>query len=187
MEKFDNVSDEQLVSFVLKDQENYREVVKRYEHKLYRYIVYLIKDKDKSKDVLQNTFLKAFINLRGFNQKRKFSSWIYRIAHNEAINEIKKHRKEILSTKKDLVERRVTSKENIYKDITDKETQTIVRKHLEKLPLKYKEPLILYYLEEKTYREISDILRISVGGVGTRINRAKNLMKQIYEKKEKQQ
>ena len=59
----------------------------------------------------------------------------------------------------------------------------MVKKCLEEIPLLYREPLSLYFLEDKTYGEISDILRIPIGTVGTRINRAKIIMKQKCQRK----
>ena len=83
--------DEELVELIIKDdQELFGERVTRYQDKLERYILRLGSSKEQSQDVVQDTFIKAFKNLRGFNQSLKFSSWIYRIAHNEAINLFKK-------------------------------------------------------------------------------------------------
>ena len=69
-----------------KDQELYGEVVRRYQDKLLRYADYLMQNESRAADVTQNAFIKAFINLNSFDTGKKFSSWIYRITHNEAIN-----------------------------------------------------------------------------------------------------
>ena len=70
-----NLSDEELVDFVRKkDKESYIEVVRRYQNKLSRYVNYIIRDENQSDDIVQNTFIKAYKNLHGFNTKRKFSS-----------------------------------------------------------------------------------------------------------------
>jgi RNA polymerase sigma-70 factor, ECF subfamily len=95
MQNFKDFSDEQLVEEVRsKDQELYSHIVDRYQAKLMRYIKYLIFDEYKAADVVQETFIKAFINLNGFDTRKKFSSWIYRIAHNEAMNSVKKYHRE---------------------------------------------------------------------------------------------
>jgi RNA polymerase sigma-70 factor (ECF subfamily) len=124
---------------------------------------------------VQNTFIKAFINLNSFNTKKKFSTWIYRITHNEAINEVLKHKNEIPI----LEDMDFESNENIELDFSRNETKEKIRNCLAKIPLIYSEPLSLFFLEEKSYEEISDILRLAIGTVGTRINRAKILMKKI--------
>ena len=177
MENVEKLSDEELVELVrTKDQELYAEIVKRYQDKLLRYVLYLIKNRQKAEDAVQNAFIKAFINLMGFSTKKKFSSWIYRIAHNEAINIIKKHRKEILLDKDGWDRHQLLEDRHIHKRVSDRETKEQVKKYLSILPLKYRESITLFYLEEKSYKEISDILRISVGGVGARINRAKKII-----------
>ena len=61
-----------------------------------------------------------------------------------------------------------------------KETQEAVRESLTKLPLKYREPVMLYYIEDRKYEEISDILRLPINTVATRIRRGKEYLKKIY-------
>jgi len=179
MGNYSTFSDEQLVEEVRsKDQELYTHIVDRYQIKIMRYVNYLIHDEHKAADVVQETFIKAFINLNGFDTKKKFSSWIYRIAHNETMNSAKKyHRESPFSPDFDL-----PSSEDIEGEFTKKEIINKTQDCLTQMPIMYSEPLALYYLENKSYDEISDILRLPIGTVGTRINRAKGLMKIICQK-----
>ena len=175
-----NLSDEELVDFVRKkDKESYIEVVRRYQNKLSRYVNYIIRDENQSDDIVQNTFIKAYKNLHGFNTKRKFSSWIYRIAHNEAVNMIRKRKKEISLDKNSWVREKFASKEDIIGDFEKKEAVKMIKSSFNRLPIIYRSPLTLFFLEEKSYEEISDILRIPKGTVGTRIGRGKGLLKKI--------
>lgn len=179
MENKIEYTDEQLVALVRsKDKELYRTLMQRYEKKLMNYIRYFVRDELRAADVVQESFIKAYINLQGFNTKKKFSSWIYRIAHNEAMNIINKYRKEV--TLDDHFE--YTSPGDIEKEVGIKELQRKAHDCLGAMPMLYAEPLALYFLEEKTYDEISDILRIPMGTVATRINRAKVIMKKICQK-----
>ena len=183
MASIKSLGDEELVVLVrTKDKELYREIVRRYQEKLIRYAVYLLNDKDQAADVVQEALIKAFINLQGFNAKKKFSSWIYRIVHNQAVNQIKKRQKEVSLDQNNWINQ-IVGKNNVEEDLEKKEAQKMVRQYLRKLPLIYRSVLTLYYLEEKSYREISDVLRIPVGTVGVRINRGKKLMRTICEKK----
>ncbi|MEA3355616.1 MAG: RNA polymerase sigma factor [Patescibacteria group bacterium] len=174
------LSDEKVVEITrTKNKETYTEIVRRYQDKLMRYARYLVNDNDKAADAVQQAFIKAYTNLNGFNTKLKFSSWIYRITHNEAINLVKKYKKE-----KPLFENaEFDSGVDIEKEYTQKEIRNMIRNCLEEIPLLYKEPLGLHFLEDKSYSEISDILRIPMGTVGTRINRAKLIMKKICQRK----
>ncbi len=176
MKDLKKLEDEQIVEIVrTKDREVYLEIVLRYQEKLLRYAFYLMRDKTKAEEVVQESFIKAFINLNGFNLKMKFSSWIYRIVHNQVMNSIKKYKRELpLLDNIDF-----DSGKNLEIDLTKKETQERVNKCISEMSIQYSEPLSLYYLEEKSYEEISDILRLPIGTVGTRINRAKVIMKKI--------
>ena len=179
MSENENLSDEEIVEKVRSsDRELYAVIMERYRGKLLRYATTLIRDEQRAVDVVQESFIKAFINLEGFNTQKKFSSWIYRIVHNEAINTVKKYQKEVvLSDDIDFA-----SDEDTERDFEQKEIVALLEKCLASIPLLYSEPLVLYYIEEKSYEEISDILRIPMGTVATHISRAKKLMKQICQK-----
>ncbi|MFA5961324.1 MAG: RNA polymerase sigma factor [Parcubacteria group bacterium] len=176
---FEKLTDEEIVEKVrLENQEFYAYLMERYQSKLLRYANNLVKDEHRAKDVVQEAFISAFVNLNGFNLKKKFSSWIYRIVHNEALNVLKKYQKELPM----LPEFDFESVEDLEKDYSQKEIVAAVEKCLAKLPLAYSEPLALYCIEEKSYEEIGDILKLPQGTVATRISRAKLLMKKVCQK-----
>ena len=177
--KLTKMTDEEIVWQVQKgDKEIYARIVKRYQDKLIRYATYLVGDFHLASDVVQETFIKAYVNLNGFNVKKKFSSWIYRIAHNEAMNVLKKDKKQFSLGEYVEIDSNIDLEENLIK----KELKTQTQRCLKQMSVIYREPLSLYFLEDKTYEEISDILRIPMGTVGTRINRAKVIMKKICQK-----
>ena len=67
------MTDEELIEVIRSsDKERYAEIVSRYQGRLFRYAVYLVRDDDKAADVVQSAFIKAFVNLNGFNTKKKF-------------------------------------------------------------------------------------------------------------------
>lgn len=180
-----DLSDEELVEKIRRENnELYVEIVRRYQQKLYRYLRYLTNRPSEAEDLLQDVFIKAYRNLFGFDTKKNFSSWIYRIAHNEGINFVKKtaRKKEVSLENIDFsLESPASSVEDA---LTKEEIRVKVTQCLEDLEAKYREPLVLYYFEDKSYREISDILRIPVKTVGTFIFRGKRILKTIYQKKE---
>lgn len=180
MQNHKNLSDEELVTKVIKeDKEIFEELVNRYQDKLMRYATYLTKNEEKAADIVQESFIKTYVNLKGFNKNKKFSSWIYRIVHNETMNAIKKYHKEIpIALNIDF-----SSNENLEDTFSKKEIIEMAQKCLSKMDNKYSEPLILFYIEEKSYEEISDILRLPMGTVAIRISRAKAQMKNICQKK----
>ena len=180
MKNISGYRDEKIIEIIrTKNNEYYAEIIKRYQSKLLRYATYLVKNEDRAADVVQNAFIKVYINLNSFDSKKKFSSWIYRITHNEAMNIIKKHKKEVVMPE----DFDGVSKVDLEKEYGRKEMKEMIMECLDNMALKYREPLSLYYLEEKSYVEISDILRLPIGTVGTRINRGKLLMKKLCQKK----
>lgn len=179
MDSHEQSTDEEIIKKVRSEnRELYAVIMERYQNKLLRYADNLVKSESKAVDIVQDSFVKAFTNLNGFDTKKKFSSWIYRIVHNEAMNILKKNRREtILPEDFD-----VSGDEDVQDDFEQKEIISKVEKCLGEMPALYSEPLSLFYIEEKSYEEISDILRIPMGTVATRINRAKKLMKNICQK-----
>ena len=174
-----NLTDEEVVEKVREsDKDLYAALIERYQNKLLHYANSLVKDQDKAADIVQNSFIKAFVNLNSFNIKNKFSSWIYRIVHNEALNLLKKYPGE--TPLLDDVD--FKSDEDIEENLIRSETKLQVEKCLKEIPILYSEPLSLYYIDNKSYEEISDILRIPMGTVAIRISRAKKLMKNICQK-----
>jgi RNA polymerase sigma-70 factor (ECF subfamily) len=174
----EQVADEMIVKSALKDKEQFGVLMDRYEAKLRRYIARLgVRNTDDQLDVLQDIFLKVYRNLNGFDPKLKFSSWIYRIAHNEAISAYRKKNvrpeghlvadsEEILSFVSGSLE---MADETFDKTINADE----VNQALLKIDKKYSEVLLLRFFEHKEYDEISDILQIPIGSVGTLIHRGK--------------
>ena len=181
------MSDEQLVQLSLKDQDSFYYLIERYEPKILRYIKRITNiSPEESEDLLQEIFIKVYRNLNRFNRKLKFSSWVYRIAHNEIINQYRK-KKSYSATIDSFAENDDTDylsgfigeALDIDNDYISRENAEKVRAALAKLPDKYREVLILRYFEDQSYKEISDILRKPAGTVATLINRAKSKFRKI--------
>lgn len=178
----EQIPDEAVIAKVIGGEiDAYALIMDRYEAKLYRYVVYLIHDPIEAKDVVQETFIKSYKNLRGFNQKLKFSSWIYRIAHNEAMNTVRKVRH---ITDDDVDTFPDESYDSRIDELLDK---VILSEHvhgcLEKLEPKYREVVQLVYFEGMKYDEVSDVLHVPASTVGVWLSRAKARLKLICEKR----
>lgn len=184
-------TDEQLALESLKDQNKFAILVERYEQKLLRYIKRITGQfNDQAEDILQEAFIKIYRNLNSFDPSLKFSSWAYRITHNEAINHIRKIKgKETLAIETDDTETAnliniLESDTNVEEEATQKELAAKIRTIIYKLPKKYRDVIILYYLEDKDYEEISDILKKPKATIGTLLSRAKAKFKQLAHKHE---
>ncbi len=174
----DGVSDEEFAARVQRgDVEAFEELTRRYQERLTRYAKRFAGDLD-SDDIVQEAFVKAYLNIRSFNTARRFSPWLYRIAHNEAVNFIRRTKREPLTFfDLDVVFPHLAADENLEADLSGKETRAFLKASVDALPPKYREPLVLYYFEEFSYDAISDIMRIPKGTVAIRLKRAKDLLK----------
>lgn len=160
------------------DHERFSEIIDRYEKKLLRYAVTIVHRDERASDIVQDSFIKAYTNLQGFDAKKSFSSWIYRIVHNEAINMVHKFKREIPLP----VDMDIQSSDDVEASYITAERVKQASWCLTQMPILYREPLTLAFIEDLSYEEVSDILRIPMGTVATRINRAKAMMKLICQK-----
>ncbi|HOX61087.1 MAG TPA: RNA polymerase sigma factor [Candidatus Magasanikbacteria bacterium] len=175
------LSDEQIIEIVREKNQNlYAEIIKRYEAKLTRYLRRFVRDSDELSDIIQDVFIKTYQNLHDFDINKKFSSWIYRIAHNEALNHTKRNKNKISLDEKEMD---ILDESLDLKNDTDRRLLSVqIGDALQKIKDKYREAIILFYLEEKTYDEVSDIMHVPRNTAGTLISRGKQALKKQLEK-----
>lgn len=187
-EQTENKTDEDLVRLALENQGNFLYLLKRYEDKLMRYILRISNfSREEAEDILQDTFIKVYQNLNDFDPELKFSSWIYRITHNQVISHYRRHQARPEGYKIELSDELAN---RLAADLdTPREIDlALLRKNLEAALLnideKYREVIVLKFFEGLDYREISDVLKKPIGTVGALINRAKiKLRDEIAKKK----
>lgn len=191
LERIETLNDSDLIVVIhTQNREAYRELFARYQKKLFTYIYHLVGSREETEDILQNVFSKTYRNIENFDTSRKFSSWIYRIAHNEAVNFLKRKSKrymiswEDVSTSKDKLDT-ATSEERPEERMEHQEIVKEIDSALTKLPLKYQQVLKLRYFEERSYEEMGKILGKPLNTVGTLINRAKKKLLEVVQKEEK--
>ncbi len=182
----DTQSDEQIVLLIRKgDKELFGVLIDKYEAKLTRYIKRFLQNEEDITDIVQNVFIKVFVNLQSFDVDRTFNSWIYRIAHNETVTYLKKRGNEKVSFLDfDTVFPHPFAKETADKGTLDKELEDLMTSSLSLIPLKYKEVLVLYYYEELSYQEIADVLHIPIATVGVRLRRGREQLEKHIKKED---
>ena len=176
-------TDNELVGLSLDNPDHFLCLTRRYEDKLLRYIMRLSRlDREDAEDILQDVFIKTYYNLNEFDSELKFSSWIYRIAHNQTVSEIRKKsvRPAIPLEDEDL--NRFEDTFDVVGAIDNSFDRKKIDEALERIDEKYREVLMLRFLEEKDYIEIADILKKPVSTVGNLISRGKVIFKEEYEK-----
>ena len=181
-------SDEELVSLALGNQSYFLCIMKKYETPLFRYVRRISNfSQEEIEDILQEVFIKVYQNINDFDKSLKFSSWIYRIAHNHVISKFRKYKSRPEGSLLEITENElnnISSELDINKEIDAKINKETLSKILNTIDQKYKEVLVLKFLEERDYKEISDIIKKPMGTVATLINRAKKKLREEIEKQE---
>ena len=156
-------------------------LVERYEPKLSRYANKFLYNYEDRQDAVQDVFIKTYQNIQSFRSGERFSPWIYRIAHNTYINVIKKNgREKVSSFDSDTLFSFNIKDENIEDLREQSEEREVLEQSLMKIDTKYREILVLFYFEEKSYEEISEILKIPKATVGVRLKRGRQQMQKHY-------
>lgn len=176
----ENLTDAQLVTRTLENPDNYTLIIDRFEEPILRYIVRMTwVSHEEAEELAQIIFIKAYRSLNGFDIRLKLSSWLYRIAHNMCVDYLRKNsKKNHLSLDAEdeysqaLIEK-IASTDDVSFQLSEEAEKEWVHSIIRMLPEKYRVVLLLYFLEDKSYDEISDILQIPVSTVWTLLNRAK--------------
>ncbi len=179
------LTDAELVAHALTDTDSFGLIIERYEQKLMRYILRLSNVRfEEAQEILQEAFIKAWRNLRDYDSALSLSSWLYRITHNEVISHFRHNKARGSDAQIEFDETifEVASNELGIPESTDKKIlASAVQKVFALLNEEYRTVLVLKFLEEKSYEEISDILKKPMGTIATLINRAKKTFKEKYE------
>ncbi len=164
--------------------EAYTALFNRYEQKMLRYGRRFLFTYEDLEDAVQEVFIKAYQNIQSFQVERKFSTWLYRIAHNTFINVIKKRGREQVSffDFDTLINIPTKPSPTLEDDLLKKEDRDELEKMLMGVSPKYREVLVLYYFEEMEYKEIAEVLAIPISTVGVRIARGRAMLKKEISK-----
>lgn len=172
------LSDQELVILTLESSHRaFEEIVNRYQEPILRYTLRLLNNNQQdAQDVVSESFFRAFKNLASYKPDHKFSSWLYRIAHNQAVSMIK--------SKSNMF---FVDIENFFQIISPPKQEPIISLQeldqiLDQLKLKDKNLLVLFYLEQKSLREISDILFLTENTVAQQLSRARQKARNIINK-----
>lgn len=166
------------------NQDAYAEIVDLYQSRLYHVCYRMLGNKHEAEDITQEAFLRAYINLHTFDQKRKFSTWIFRIATNLCIDRIRKKKPDYHLDAQvpgtdglDMYSQIAASEELPVEQLEKMEMQERLQYEISRLPDKYRSVIVLKYMEELPLQEISEILDLPLGTVKTRIHRGREALR----------
>ena len=163
------------------DSSAYTGLVERYQKPVFGLIVRMLGDPGASEEIAQEAFVRAYTHLSSFDQKRKFSSWLFRIAHNATIDELRKRRHTMVPLESEGDEGRL----DLLDVLADQRTADPERRAsgsalrddleeiLRELRPEYAEVMVLRFVEELAYEEIAEIMDLPLGTIKTYIHRAR--------------
>lgn len=173
------------------DQDAYREIVSRYERPIYSLVLRMVRDRSRAEELAQDAFVKAFSRLETFDAAHKLSSWLFKIAHNTAIDHLRRRRVETVSIEgvgdegpgwiATLPDESLPSPER-------RATQADLVRGLEaavsRLRPEYREVVLLRFQEGLAYDEIAEVTGLPLGTVKTHIHRARKELVRLLEEME---
>jgi RNA polymerase sigma-70 factor, ECF subfamily len=183
----DAASDHELVAATKEgDELAFQEIVRRYRNPITNFIYRMLNDYDRAVELAQETFLRVYANAGRYQATFHFSTYIYRIASNLAISELRQRKRRKLvslftpwrSQNEDEQEIDPPDERPLQDaDLIDRERRRAVTRAIQTLPEKYRTALVLRDVEGISYDEIAGILNISEGTVKSRINRARTMLR----------
>ncbi len=173
------------------DESGFLRLLERYQDRILNYIYRMVSDRHLAEDLTQEVFVRIYVNAGRYYPGSRFAPWLYRIASNLAINELRRRKRWRYVT---ITSHPSEEDRNVITDIKDESTidpeQSVsqreaseeISKAFEKIPEKYRIPLILRELEGYDYAEIAQILDIPRGTVKSRLNRGRSLLETILKR-----
>lgn len=165
------------------DQKAYEELMIKYRNLVYHVMIKMVRNPQEAEDLLQEAFIKAFKALASFNEEYAFSTWLMKIATNNCIDFLRKKKLKTFSIdepvkyKEDQVKIEVPDVDPTpEKYLLAEERSKILDDAIQSLPPRYRHVIVLRHKEEKSYEEISDILKLPLGTVKARIFRAREML-----------
>ncbi len=178
-------SDEELVLRCLEhDHGAFTELVDRYKHRIHRLVRRMVGSPD-DEDLTQEVFLRVYRALPRFRSGSRFSTWIYKIAHNLCLSELRKRgrRGRHLSFEEEGEEKvhwlLSDTRENLEEQIERRDVSRRVQELVEQLPVRYRTVLTLFYVHQTRYEEIAEIMNLPMGTVKTHIRRARARLRNL--------
>ena len=190
---YKKLTDQEIVALARQGREAaYRELIGRYQRPVFSLIYRLVRDREKSEDLAQDTFIKVLNALDRYDPSYKFSSWIFKIAHNTSLDHLRKKEPitlsldgsphaESASEQEASVIQALSTEETPEDFAASRELGATLEVAIGKLRPEYRTAIILCHVEGRPYEEIAETMGVPLGTVKTYIHRARNALKKELE------
>ena len=184
----ENLSDHALIEATKQgDESAFAEIVHRYQNPIVNYLYRFLNDYEEAVDLAQETFVRVYFAIDRYHSGFAFSTYIYRIATNLAISEIRKRKRRKLLSLTGLFQSDAEEQTEFQpkderslpdEDLVEDEQSRVIAKAIAALPEKYRVPIILRDVDGHSYEEIAEIMELGLGTTKSRISRARGLLKE---------
>ncbi len=170
----------------------YRELVRRYQRPVFSLIYRMVRNRELAEDLSQDTFVKVLNALATYRPEFKFSSWVFKIANNVAIDQLRRRELDTLSlegsphaTTPDAIEATTlefgSGGESALDEVANRELGSEIEQAIARLRPEYRSCILLRHVEDRSYEEIAEILDLPLGTVKTYIHRARHELRAMLE------
>ena len=176
---------ELIVKAIAGREESFEELVRRYQRPITNYVYRMLNNYDASLDVTQEIFIKVYNSMARYSPEYKFSTWLYKISHNAAIDYMRRHSIHLQSLE-------VENEDGVYQlqfeskrpspeqEREQSEWREEIEAVVKKLPTGYRELIVLRHTQDMSYDEIAEITNLPLGTVKNRLFRAREMMREIF-------
>jgi RNA polymerase sigma-70 factor, ECF subfamily len=178
-------TDEDLVAAVLEgDRERFGDLIDRYQGRLVNYLFRLLRNADDAHDLAQEVLVKVYQVLDRYDPQYKFSTWLFRVAQNAAIDQIRRRRLKVVSLRQEDEEGEgrdwdlPSPERGPYGELRNQERREAIQEAIESLPWEYRELILLRHFGELPYEEIARIKEMPLGTVKNKLFRGRQMLKE---------
>ena len=188
-----NLPDADVVALAQRGREPaYRELIRRYERPVFSLVYRMVRDRELAEDLTQDTFIKVLSHIEKYRSEFKFSSWLFKIANNVAIDHLRRRQLDTVSidgsphaTSSDMTEATSfelpTHDETPLQELEARELGSEIERAISRLRPEYRSCILLRHVEDKSYEEIAATLDLPLGTVKTYIHRARHELRELLE------
>jgi RNA polymerase sigma-70 factor (ECF subfamily) len=186
LENIQKMTDVELIAKAIRGREDgFEELVRRYQRPITNYVYRMLNDYDSSLDVTQEVFIKVYNSLKKYSSEYKFSTWLYRIAHNAAIDHMRRNtvNQQSLETENgdgayqlQIESPNPTPEQDRELSVWRTEIEAVVKC----LPAAYRDLILLRHSRDLSYDEIAEVTQLPLGTVKNRLFRAREMMREIF-------
>ncbi|HEY0006347.1 MAG TPA: sigma-70 family RNA polymerase sigma factor [Pyrinomonadaceae bacterium] len=184
---FSSLADCELVLRAISGREDgFEELVRRYQRPIAAYVYRMVGNYESSLDLTQEVFIKVYGSLERYRPEYKFSTWIYKIAHNAAVDYLRRHavREQAITSETESGEERdlpiADARLTPEQEYAGRERREEIESVVQQLPAAYRELILLRHSHDLSYDEIAEVTGLPLGTVKNRLFRAREMMRQYF-------